>query len=74
MMRLRRRALPALATGLAAPAWGQAPFPSRPVVMIVPGAPGGPTDVVGRILVQHMPAGRSACATSPPPRPTGTRL
>ncbi|MFC7691932.1 Bug family tripartite tricarboxylate transporter substrate binding protein [Paeniroseomonas aquatica] len=56
MMRLRRRALPALTAGLAAPAWAQAPFPSRPVVMIVPGAPGGPTDVVGRILVQHMPA------------------
>ncbi|WP_149536386.1 Bug family tripartite tricarboxylate transporter substrate binding protein [Siccirubricoccus phaeus] len=56
MIRLMRRSLPALAAGLAAPARAQAPFPSRPVVMIAPAAPGGPTDVAGRVLVQYMPA------------------
>ena len=55
-MRLMRRSLPALAAGLAAPARAQAPFPSRPVVLIAPAAPGGPTDVAGRVLVQYMPA------------------
>ncbi|HTZ00939.1 MAG TPA: tripartite tricarboxylate transporter substrate binding protein [Xanthobacteraceae bacterium] len=31
-----------------------AAWPSRPVTMIVPFAPGGPTDVVGRILAQRL--------------------
>jgi tripartite-type tricarboxylate transporter receptor subunit TctC len=29
-------------------------YPSRPITMIVPFAAGGPTDVVGRLLAQHM--------------------
>ena len=56
MIRLMRRALPALTAALGAPARAQATFPSRPVVMIAPAAPGGPTDVAGRVLVQYMPA------------------
>jgi tripartite-type tricarboxylate transporter receptor subunit TctC len=56
MIRLMRRSLPALTAALAAPARAQAPFPSRPVVLIAPAAPGGPTDVAGRVLVQYMPA------------------
>jgi tripartite-type tricarboxylate transporter receptor subunit TctC len=29
-------------------------YPSRPVTLIVPFAAGGPTDVIGRVLAQHM--------------------
>jgi tripartite-type tricarboxylate transporter receptor subunit TctC len=30
------------------------PYPSRPVTMIVPFAPGGPTDTIARIMAEHM--------------------
>src|SRR5258707_15803651 len=36
-------------------AWGQG-YPSRPIAMIVPYAAGGPTDVIGRIVAEHMRA------------------
>jgi tripartite-type tricarboxylate transporter receptor subunit TctC len=32
------------------------PFPSRPLTMIVPFAPGGPTDTIGRIIAERMRA------------------
>ena len=32
----------------------QEPYPSRPITMVVPFAAGGPTDVLARILGQHM--------------------
>ena len=47
-------ALAALAAGLAVRADAQAPYPNRPVSVIVPFAAGGPTDVVARIVGEHM--------------------
>ena len=39
---------------LASSAWAQAPFPSKPVTMVVPFTAGGPTDLVARGLAQGM--------------------
>jgi tripartite-type tricarboxylate transporter receptor subunit TctC len=41
------------AAALAAPAWGQA-WPTKPIRVIVPYAPGGTTDIVGRRIGQRM--------------------
>ncbi len=46
----------ASASGLAAPALGQAAYPSRPITMVIPFAAGGPTDTVGRLIAQAMSA------------------
>jgi len=47
--------LAALAMGMmAAPAWAQDNYPQRPVRMVVPFAPGGASDFVGRILQPKM--------------------
>lgn len=43
----------AVCLGLAAPAGAQT-YPSRPISMIVPLAPGGSTDLLGRIMAQAM--------------------
>jgi tripartite-type tricarboxylate transporter receptor subunit TctC len=55
-MTLSRRALLALlaAPGMAAAQPAGESWPSRPVQMIVPIAAGGPTDVIGRLLSQHL--------------------
>ena len=51
---IARRTL--FATPLAAPAFAQAPWPRRPITLIVPTAPGGATDVLGRVMAQSIGA------------------
>ena len=53
----RRAALAALATLPAGQARAQAPFPTKPMTLVVPFPAGGPSDVFGRHLAQGM-AGR----------------
>lgn len=57
-MLLSRRGLISAALGLAAPAvfsaWAQEAHPSRPVNVIVPWGPGGPTDAFARVLSQRL--------------------
>src|ERR687883_525790 len=57
-MRINRRELIELITLAAAcalPGLASAqPFPSRPVRMVVPFAAGGPADITGRIVAQHL--------------------
>src|SRR5436305_6782200 len=45
-----------LAFALAAVAGGAAAenYPARPMTLIIPGAPGGPGDMVGRVLIERM--------------------
>ncbi|MHA7599495.1 Bug family tripartite tricarboxylate transporter substrate binding protein [Alicycliphilus sp. T452] len=50
----RRDFMAAAALAGLAPAWAQAGYPARPVRMIVPFPPGGPTDVMGRTAAKAM--------------------
>lgn len=49
-----------VAFGIAAAAWSTAPaqraddYPAKPVRVIIPFAPGGPPDVIGRPLLQKL--------------------
>jgi tripartite-type tricarboxylate transporter receptor subunit TctC len=52
----RRAFLAGAAPGLALPALAQAPYPSRPVRLIVPFPPGASTDAVGRLTAERLSA------------------
>ena len=56
MKRLAAFAAPLAAAGLAlaAPALAQSDYPNRPVKLVVGFAPGGSTDIVGRIVARHL--------------------
>src|SRR5215813_6580028 len=49
-----RPSLFVLAVILALPLQGRAAYPERPITLIVPFAAGGPTDVISRIVGEHM--------------------
>ena len=50
----RRTLLAAAATLVAGSAWAQAAWPSKPITLVVPFPPGGPTDVVSRIVGKEL--------------------
>ena len=58
--KLRRKTLAAgvaaagMVMGLAASAHAATDYPDKPVRLIVPYAPGGATDVIGRVIAQHL--------------------
>ncbi|MBX9699835.1 MAG: tripartite tricarboxylate transporter substrate binding protein, partial [Acetobacteraceae bacterium] len=54
MLHRRTALLATLATPLAAPALGQAPWPNRPVRVIVAFPPGGSLDVMTRFACEQM--------------------
>lgn len=59
MNHARRKTVQAIAAGLLAPVAARAqttaqPYPSKPIRLIIPFSAGGTTDVLGRIIAQHL--------------------
>jgi tripartite-type tricarboxylate transporter receptor subunit TctC len=54
MKRFALAALSALCLAVAGPAFAQDKYPSKPVKVVVPYAPGGAVDIVARIVTDHM--------------------
>src|SRR3982750_3601983 len=54
---LMHRALPALLLALTASIAAAQSYPSKPIHLIVPFPPGGPTDIVGRLVGQKLSEG-----------------
>ncbi|HLG45525.1 MAG TPA: tripartite tricarboxylate transporter substrate binding protein [Reyranella sp.] len=50
----RRSLLAASLASLALPARAEAPWPNKPIKLVVPYAPGGSTDVVGRVIGEYL--------------------
>lgn len=51
---LYRRSFLAASAAIALPAQAQAPWPSKPIKLVVPYAPGGSTDVIGRVIAEYL--------------------
>ena len=69
MIKLLQRAVILVAVLIFSTAsFAQVSYPDRPVRMLVPFAPGGGTDIVGRVLAQHMTSalGQSAVVDNCP--------
>jgi tripartite-type tricarboxylate transporter receptor subunit TctC len=50
----RRTTLGLIASAAAGPAFAQADYPNRPVTVMVPQAPGGANDIIGRIIAEKL--------------------